>query len=314
MFDCSRAAIRSLTHRPTLAATIILTLAIGIGANSAIFSAVDAVLLQPLPYPAADRLVNVYERNLGSGPERRATQLVAPGRLEEWHAQSRTFDALAASYFENMTDTTAGDPERVEVRRTSPRFFGVLGVATAIGRTPSPEEERFGGPSVAVISDTFWAKRFARDPRAIGQRLILGGQPATVIGVMPPGFGYPSATTEVWLPTKAPRFFLEARAARLYTAFGRLRRGVTIDQGIDDLNAVEARLADQFPQTDRGWGALLAPMKEEEVSGVRRSLWLLMAAVALVLLTACGNVACLLLADGARRAHERRARRIGADE
>ena len=304
MFDCSRAAIRSLIHRPTLAATIIFTLAIGIGANSAIFSAVDAVLLQPLPYPAADRLVNVYERNLGSGPERRATQLVAPGRLEEWNAQNRTFDGLAASYFENMTDTTAGDPERVEVRRTSPRFFGVLGVATAIGRTPSPEEERFGGPSVAVISDTFWAKRFARDPRAIGQRLILGGQPATVIGVMPPGFGYPSATTEVWLPTKAPRLFLEARAARLYTAFGRLRRGVTIDQGIDDLNAVEARLADQFPQTDRGWGAWLAPMKEEEVSGVRRSLWLLMAAVALVLLTACGNVACLLLADGARRAHE----------
>ncbi len=189
MLESLRAAIRSLTHRPALSITIVLTLALGIGANSAIFSTVDAVLLRALPYPAPDRLVNVYERNLGSSPERRATQLVAPGRLEEWNAQNRTFEGLAASYFENMTDTTGSEAERVEVRRTSPRFFSVLGVGAAIGRTPSPDEERFGGPSVVVISDSLWARRFARNPDAIGQRLVLGGGRVTIIGVMPPGLG-----------------------------------------------------------------------------------------------------------------------------
>ena len=304
MLDLVRAAIRSLTCRATLATTVVLTLALGIGANSAIFSAVDAVLLRPLPYPAADRLVNVYERNLSGAAERSATALVAPGRLEEWNAENRSFDGLAASYFENMTDTSGAEPERVEARRTSPRFFSVLGVAPAAGRTPLPDEERFGGPAVAVISDAFWTRRFGRDPNVIGHPLVLGGADVTIVGVMPARFRYPTATTEIWLPTRAPQYFLEARAARLYTAFGRLKRDVTIPQALDDLNAVEARLGRQFPQTDRGWGASLVPMKEEAVGGVRRSLWLLLGAVALVLLAACGNVACLMLADGARRGHE----------
>jgi len=184
---------------------VVCTLALGIGANSAIFSAVDAVLLKPLPYPAADRLVSVYERNAGL---RQATQLVAPGRLEEGNAQNRTFEALGASYFENVTDTSGPVPERVAAMNTSPRFFQVLGVAPALGRLPTPQEERFGGPAVIVISDAFWRRRLGADPSVLGRALTLGGTSRSIVGVMPPSFRYPTAATDVWSPTRAQQLNL----------------------------------------------------------------------------------------------------------
>src|SRR5205823_10812618 len=169
MLYALRSALRALVRRPGLAVTVVATLALGIGANSAIFSAVDAVLLKPLPYPDADRLVSVYESNAA---RRQSTALVAPVRLEEWNAMNHTFDGLAASYFENMTDTSGALPQRVAAMRTSPRFFAVLGAAPALGRTPTPEEERFGGPPVAVVSDAFWRDRLNGDPSAAGRKLI----------------------------------------------------------------------------------------------------------------------------------------------
>lgn len=301
MYDQVRAAIHSLRRRPGLAITVTLTLMLGIGANSAIFSAVDAVLLRPLPYPNADQLVAVYELNMA---QKGATRLVAPGRLEEWHRMNHSFVGLAGSYFENVTDTTGQLPERVEAMRISPRFFSVLGVSAGLGRVTSPDEEVFGGRPAVVISDAFWHKRFSGDPAAVGRALVLGGASRTIVGVMPPSFRYPSATTEVWIPAQAYAGLLAARQARFYTAVGRLKAAVTLDQAQQDLNSVQARLGEQYPQTDKGWGAALVPLKEETVVGVRRSLWFLLGAVALVLLVACGNVACLMLADAARRDHE----------
>jgi putative ABC transport system permease protein len=295
------AAARAVARRRGLALAVTGTLGIGIGANSIIFSAVDAVLLKPLPYPDAGRLVAVYEQNAGL---RQATQLVAPGRLEEWNERNTTFDGLAASYFENMTDLGAALPERVEAMRTSPRFFTVLGVVPLLGRWPTREEEQFGGPAVAVVSQAFWLRRLGADRGVIGRALDLSGTNWTIVGVMPPGFSYPTATTDVWLPTRAPATFLAARTARLYTTIGRLKPGVTIEQGTSDLDRVQARLGEQYPATDRGWGASLVPLKEQEVGGVRQSLWLLLGAVGLLLIATCANVACLLLADATRREHE----------
>src|SRR3954470_13187924 len=170
MLDELRAAVRTVSRRRGTAAAVVATLTLGIGANTAIFAFIDAVLLRPLPYPDAGRLVAAYELNRGI---KQSTQLVAPVRLDEWNSDNHTFVAVAGSYFENATDTTSGAPERVEAMRTSPRFFTVLGVAAAIGRTLSPEEERFGGPPAVVISDAFWRARFNGDPSAVGRRLIL---------------------------------------------------------------------------------------------------------------------------------------------
>ncbi len=301
MLHAWRTAVRSIARRSSLALTIVVTLALGIGANAAIFSVIDAVLLKPLPFPAADRLVRLYE-----APEARpeSTSLVAPVRLEEWNRSTRSFDGLAGSYFENMTETSGPLPERLAARRTSPRFFAVFGVPAAIGRTTSPAEETFGGPAVLVISHGFWHERFGGDAAVVGRALTVGGRARTIVGVMPPSFRYPDAETQAWIPAQMHAGLLSARKARFYTAVGRLKAGVTPEAAEADLNAIQRRLGEAFPETDRGWMSGVVALKEEQVGGLRRSLWLLFVAVGLVLFAACSNVACLLLADEARREHE----------
>jgi predicted permease len=179
----------------------------------------------------------------------------------------------------------------------------LLGVSAAIGRTPTEKEHGVGSPNVVVLSDGLWRQRFNADPSIVGRSLILGGVPRTVIGVMPASFRYPTATAEAWIPEQLPPAAI-SRDGRFFISFARLKSGRTLEQGQQDLAAVQARLAQQFPQTDTDWSAAIVPLKEEQVGGVRRSLWLLFGAVVLVLVTACGNIALLMLADAARREHD----------
>ena len=301
MRDHIRFAVRTLAQRPGTSLTIITTLALAIGANSAIFSVVDAAFLRSLPYPAPDRLVSVHEVNHG---QRQLTELVAPVRLEEWNRLNRSFAGLAGCYFENVTDTTGTIPERVEAMRTSPRFFEVLGVGAAIGRTFAAEQEVYGGPPAVVVSDAFWRRRLNADPSAIGRALVLSGVGRTIVGVMPASFRFPSATTEAWIPAQMAGAPARERRARFYTAIGRLNAGVTVADARADLSAIQSRLGEQFPDTDKGWSASVVALGDERAEDSRQSLWLLFGAVVLVLLTACGNIACLMLADAMRRDHD----------
>src|SRR5882762_1859930 len=161
-------ACRSLTRRPVFAIATIFILALGIGSTTTLFSLIDAVLWKPLPYPNPDRLVSMYEANPAKNQN---TSLIAPVRLEDWNRLNQSFEAISGSYSENVTDTSGAEPERLAGRRVAPRFFAVFGASPALGRAFSPEEEKVGGPTAAIISDAFWNRRFQRSRAAIGQRL-----------------------------------------------------------------------------------------------------------------------------------------------
>lgn len=297
MLNHFRIVLRGFRRRRATAAAVIVTLAVCIGANAAIFSIVDALLLQPLPYPDAGQLVAVYETNLR---QRETEGLVAPVRVAEWARGSRAFVAIAGCYFENLTDTSMTLPERVEGTRVSPGFLGLFGTAPLLGRAFSSEEERLVA-AVAVVSERFWTRRFNRDPQVIGRHMELSGRSYTIVGVMPASFQAPDATTEVWAPMPP---LTQSREARILTTFGRLQPRVSAESAQADLTRLQTDLGRSYPQTDAGWGARVTPLKDRQVGAVRRSLWLLFGAVALVLAAACGNVACLLLADSTRREHE----------
>src|SRR2546421_48977 len=185
---------RALVRRPGFAAAAVLTLASGIGATTALFSVVDTVLLQPLPFPHADRLVMAMEASPAASQK---TSLVAPVRLEDWNRLNQTFEALSGSYSENVTDTSGAEPERLEGRRVMPRFFAVFAMPPLAGRTFTADEEQFGGPRAIVVSESLWARRFARDPSALGRRLVVGRRAYTIVGGMPRSFT--SAAIDVWL-------------------------------------------------------------------------------------------------------------------
>jgi putative ABC transport system permease protein len=250
-----RYAFRVVARKPTFAATVVLTLTLGIGASSTIFSLIDTVLIRPLPYPDSERLVAVHEARLLDGTSRTR---ISPGRLEDWHQLNNTFDGIAGSYLDTLTDTTGSQPERISGAFVSPRFFSVLGTPAALGRVFTPDEETFGGSLAIVISDGLWRRRFAADPGVLGRRLMLTSQGYTIVGVMPRTFHYPAPTTEVWVAKQARPDLLKIREARFYAGIGRLKQGVMLEQALADLRAVQQRLGEQYPKTDSGWGVMLA--------------------------------------------------------
>jgi putative ABC transport system permease protein len=293
-----RYAIRVLARTPTFTLTVVLTLALGIGANAAVFSAIDAVLLQPLTFPNADRLVLVSETREGA-----PISNTAPVRIEEWNEASTTFEAITGYYTEDVSETSGDLPEKYRMARVAPRFIDVWGTAPELGRGFTPAENQEGAPAVVLISHRYWSTRLDSDPSALEKQLRLGDQEFDIVGVMPESFEFPDSDVDIWTPRIYFPFVL-SRNNLWYSAFGRLRPGVTLDEARADLTLIQARLAEQFPETDREVGVYLEPLKETTVGSFRASLWLLFGSVTILLLIATTNIAALLLSRAARRRQE----------
>jgi putative ABC transport system permease protein len=292
-------AWRALLRRPTFTFTTVLTLALGIGVTTATFSIVNSVLLRPLPFPDSDQLLNLMEASPG---RRERTSLISPAKIADWERMNRTFVAVSGSYAENITDVSGAEPERLAARRVLPRFFDVFAMPPLAGRTFTAEEERFGGSLAVVISEAFWTRRFGRGPAAVGSRLIVAGKGYTIVGVMPRTFT--PAATDVWMPAQQPPAMLQIRNARFITGVGRMRPGVPIDDARADLVRVQEELGATYPDTDKDWSVDARNMKEARVGDVRRPLFLIFAAVALLFAIAVANVAGLVLVQLHRRAAE----------
>src|SRR5690348_2523367 len=220
-----KSAMRFLRKSPTFSVTVILTLALGIGANSAVFSAIDAILLKPLPFPDANQLVLVEQHN-PKDPNFRT--FVAPVRLEDWDRLNSTFQGLTGYYTEDVSESTGALPEKVTRAWVSPRFFQVWGMSPALGREFSPEEEMLHGPAAVLISDRYWRRRFNADTNVVGKNLRLDGSLYPIVGVKPPSFLFPNRETDLWCPIPAGVSYGNARENNWFIVTGRLKPGVTV--------------------------------------------------------------------------------------
>jgi putative ABC transport system permease protein len=296
-----KSAVHFMRKSPGFSTTVIVTLALGIGANSAVFSAIDAILLRQLPYPNAGELVVLHQYNQREKNSRRP---IAPVRLEEWNRYNSTLHAIAGAYTQDLSETSGSIPERLLEADVTPRFLEVLGVSPELGRDFTPAEEHFGGPSAVLISDRFWRRRFHADPNVLGKVLRIESSSAPIIGVLPATLQFPDKGVDLWtaVPMDAP--IAQNRAFTWFTGIGRMKPGISIARCRADLNAVQARLGREFPQTDKDLSVDIQPLKETVIGGVRRSLWILFGSVTLLLLIACTNIAALLLSRTTERAQE----------
>jgi len=294
-----RLALRSLTKTPGFTITVVLTLALGIGANSAVFSAIDAVLLRPLPFPESDRLMQLQQRRSRNPPTN-----VAPVRLGEWDRLNGAFQDLTGYYTEDVSETSGELPERLKRAWIAPKFLRVLGVPPALGRDFEAVEEHFGGRSAVIISDRYWRRRFNADPGVLGKILRLGASSNSIVGVMPASFAFPDRDVDLWSPSPMDAPYAQSREATWFMVVGRLKPGVAVGQARENIAAVQAGLGRQFPRTDRELSVEMQPLKEVVVGGVRSSLWLLFGSVSLLLLIACTNIAALLLSRASQRCQE----------
>ncbi|PYJ08049.1 MAG: permease [Verrucomicrobia bacterium] len=298
-----RFALRQLRKSPGFTLIAILTLALGIGANTAIFSVIYAVLLQPLPYPEADRLTILTETD-SNQPQ---ISVSFPDYVD-WKRDNTVFENLALSRREsfNLSGLENRAPEQVSGGLVTANFFKVIGLNPQLGRVFTEEEDRVGGPLVAVISDRLWQRLFSRDPNVLGRVMNFGNQPYTIIGVMPPEMFSPR-TVEVWFPimrrTDNPAWQTRDNHPGLF-GWGRLKPGLTIEKALAEMKEIAGRLSKQYPDSNTSVSVTITPLLENQVGDYRTSLNLLLGAVALVLLIACANLANLLAARGAARAQE----------
>jgi predicted permease len=292
-----RYGARTLAKSPAFAAVAVLSLALGIGANTAIFSVVDAVLLRPLPYRDPARLVAVLHD--GWKP-------VAPANFLDWREQNRTFEAMAAAQVWGPSLTGRDRPEELHALRLSANMFRVLGVEPSLGRTFAEGEDEPGRDRVVVLGDGIWRRRFGADPRIVGQTVTLDGESYTVVGVMPHGFQFApfwATKAELWSPLALGARASDRRGQSL-RVFARLKDGVTREQAQADMEAINRRLAEAYPEANKGLTVSVDSLHEKAVGRARPALLLLLGAVGFVLLIACANVANLMLARGAARRKE----------
>jgi predicted permease len=295
----TRVALRRLARQPGFAITAIATLALGIGANVAVFSVVNAALLQPLPYPDADRIVSLYEEFEGR------PFTVSPPNFTDWRAQATGFEEMAAYLAYPRTLTGAGDPQPLQSALVTGDFFDVMGIHPVLGRGFTADELVYGQTDVAILSDAVWRTNFGEREDILGQSIELEGRSRVVVGVMPPGFDYP-AGSRVWTPWAfSERDLTTQRGAHYLTVVARVRDGMEPATAIAEISAIADRLAREYPATNDKYGAGGTSLRESIVGeSSRTALIVLMAAVALVTLIACANVANLMLARGEGRLRE----------
>jgi putative ABC transport system permease protein len=308
-----RYGIRMLQKKPAFTAVAVIALALGIGANSAIFSIVNAVMLRPLPYKEPERLVSVWERNPKEGYEQNAPAIP---NFVDWRNQQQVFDQIALySSGVRFNLTESDQPERVEGAKVSPNLFQLLGVEPVSGRTFLPEEEQPGKEQVVILGHNIWQRLYAGDPAIIGKTIKVDGKPHTVIGLMPPGFHFPGGTgviqniysnppAELWVPFAIEQSALSQRSAHSDQVIGRLKAGVKSGQAEAEMTAIQQKIAETFPDAFVGTSVKLVALYDQVVGSVKPALLILLGAVAFVLLIACANVANLLLASSAARQRE----------
>jgi putative ABC transport system permease protein len=294
-----RYALRMLVKSPAFSAIAILTLGLAIGANTAIFSVVNAVLLRPLPYPHSEQLVRIF----GAQPQLDLAP-TSPANFLEWNEENKVFERIATYVGQGFNLTGTDKPERVIGARVSADLLPLLGVQPARGRFFTEEEDQEGRGKVVILSHEFWRSRFGGEANTLQQTITLNDQPHTVVGVMPPGFAFPNTRTQVWVPVAFNSAERATRDTNFIDVVARLKPGISIEQARANMNAIAQSQAERYPTTNTGVGAKVVSLHEQMIGDVRPMLIVLLAAVAFVLLIACANIANLLLARAAARQRE----------
>jgi putative ABC transport system permease protein len=299
-------AMRQIRQSPMFAVTVAVTLALGIGATAAIFALGDVALIRPLPFPEAERLVSLYERWRGEPSS------LAPADYLDYQRQAKCFEALAAYRQDPFNLGGQNRPERVQGAVVTPDFFSVLGVSAELGRTLDPAQDKPGSSRTVVLSYSLWQRRYGGSSSILGQKVSTSGEPATVVGIMPASFTYPH-NAELWMaarfrvPEDPLRPYIDlstSRGSHYFDIVGRLKPGVTMRRAQAEVDVIALRLREQYKDAEEGDGRMLVSLRDDLVGSTRPAIFILLAAVAVLFLIACANVANIVVARGAARWRE----------